>query len=129
METTKHIVIALVLALFITGTAICAETQISNTRQAGCVVHITFKPGIMSLSFEDIESLLHSSGVLGKAAQEVLDSTPSHVGFIDIDSKRSSPNSTNTLILNYTVTLASGNYVLQLSSWHNNHGSLKFVIP
>ena len=105
METTKHIIIVFALFLFVTGTAISEESQISNTRQASCVVQITFKPVIMSLNFEDIESLLHSSGVLGKAAQEVLDSTSSQVGFIDIDSVRSSPTSTGMLTYSFGLNI------------------------
>ena len=38
-------------------------------------------------------------------------------------------DSTSNLILDYDVTLQSGNYILQLYSWHNNHGSIQFAIP
>lgn len=37
--------------------------------------------------------------------------------------------STKTLILNFNDTFPSGNYIVRLSSWHNNHGSLPFAIP
>lgn len=36
--------------------------------------------------------------------------------------------STRTLILDYNKTLPSGNYILQLSSWHNAHCSIQFAI-
>ena len=38
-------------------------------------------------------------------------------------------DSTTTLVLYYNKTLPSGNYFLQLGSWHNAHGSLQFAIP
>jgi hypothetical protein len=37
--------------------------------------------------------------------------------------------STQTFNFNFNETLPSGNYILQLGSWHNAHGSLKFAIP
>jgi len=103
METKKHIIIALALVLFVTGNGVSEEFQISDTRQASCVVHITFTPDIMSLTFEDIESLLYSSSIFGKAAQEVLGSIPSNEGTIDVDSERSLPTSTG--LLTYTFVL------------------------
>ena len=38
-------------------------------------------------------------------------------------------DSTQTFIFNFNETLPSGNYILQLGSWHNAHGSLQFAIP
>jgi hypothetical protein len=37
--------------------------------------------------------------------------------------------STKTLIFNFNETIPTGNYILHLSAWHANHGSLQFVIP
>lgn len=37
--------------------------------------------------------------------------------------------STKTLTLNFNDTFPSGNYILRLSSWHNNHGNFLFTIP
>ena len=105
MEKTKHTIIALALVLFITTVGISEESRISNTRKASCVVHITFNPDLMPLNFEDIESLLNSSGIYGNAAQEVLGSTPTDEGTIDIDSQRSLPTSTGLLTYSFVLNI------------------------
>lgn len=76
METAKHIIIVLALALFMTGVATSAEKQISNTRQAGCVIQIIVNSDNPFLNPENIDGLIHSSGIMGRAIQEVLDSAP-----------------------------------------------------
>jgi hypothetical protein len=81
MGTSKHI--AILLATTLGGilaagqdkpvaSAPSAENKVSNTRFASCIVRITVDPAIMPLSLENIESLLQSSGVVVKAAREVL---------------------------------------------------------
>jgi len=72
METTKHFVIVLILALLTTRAATPAESQISNTRTASCLVKVTANPGILPLNYETIDYLLGSSSVAGKAGREVL---------------------------------------------------------
>jgi hypothetical protein len=37
--------------------------------------------------------------------------------------------STQTFIFHFNTTIPSGNYILQLICWHDNHGSLQFAIP
>ncbi len=76
METTKHIIIVFALVLFVTGVSISEESKISNTRQAGCVIQIIIDSDIPLLSTTNIVGLMHSSGIMGKAIQEVLDSAP-----------------------------------------------------
>jgi hypothetical protein len=81
MGTSKHIAILLTLAL--SGLLVAGQDQpaasvpssqpkASNTRFASCIVRITVDPAIMSLSLQNIESLLQSSGVAVKAGREVL---------------------------------------------------------
>ena len=80
METTKRIVILLILGLLAVGTSQSAEEaerpvrRISNTRTASCMVKITCDPAILPLNLETIDYyyLLRSSGVGGKAARETL---------------------------------------------------------
>ena len=75
METTKRIVILIVLGLLAVGPAQSAEEpaeRISNTRTASCLVKITCDPAILPLNLETIDYLLRSSGVGGKAARETL---------------------------------------------------------
>jgi len=52
------------------------KPKISNTRTASCLVKITADPAVLPLSDIVIDYLLHSSGVAGKAAREVLDISP-----------------------------------------------------
>ncbi|MEA3227347.1 MAG: hypothetical protein U9Q07_15460, partial [Planctomycetota bacterium] len=76
METTKRIVILLILGLLAVGPGQSAEKpakKISNTRTASCLVKITCDPAILPLNLETIDYLLRSSGVGGKAARETLE--------------------------------------------------------
>ncbi|MEJ2647694.1 MAG: hypothetical protein P8016_04695, partial [Sedimentisphaerales bacterium] len=75
METAKHIIIVFALVLFVTGAAISEESQISNTRQASCIVQVTMDSGIMPFGSEELGSLIYSSDVMGKAARKVFGST------------------------------------------------------
>ena len=94
METTRRIVILLVLLFltvdparsaekseepFASDTSDATEAGISNTRSASCLVKITSDPAVLPLNFETIDYLLHSSGVGGRAAREVLDVSPDQV--------------------------------------------------
>jgi hypothetical protein len=89
METTKRIMTLLIPVLLAAAPAQSmqeAAEQISNTRQAGCLVKITSDPAVFPLNIETIGYLLHSSGVGGKAAREVLDASPDRIDdYIDID--------------------------------------------
>ncbi len=88
METTRRIRFVLILVLLTTVAAQSAEgpAKISNTRTASCLVKITSDPAVLPLSFETIDYLLHSSGVGGKAAREVLNVSPDQIqGFIVIE--------------------------------------------
>ncbi len=89
METAKRITILLVVVLLTIGTAQSAEkpaetkaaapptaASISDTRTASCVVRITAHPAVLPLTFDTIQYLLHSSGVLGKAARDTLGLPP-----------------------------------------------------
>lgn len=80
MRTTKPAAILLALVL-LTATAAQsakkpAKKPISNTRTASCLVKVTFDPAVLPLSDVVIDYLLHSSGVAGKAAREVLNISP-----------------------------------------------------
>lgn len=79
MKTTKPIVL-LALVLLTTAAVQPAEAmvkpKISNTRTASCLVKITSDPADLPLSDIVIDYLLHSSGVAGKAAREVLNISP-----------------------------------------------------
>ena len=76
MEATKHIVILLVLILLTSAPAQpangAAAADISNTRTASCVVKITSNPMILPLDDATIDYLLHSTGIGGRLAREVL---------------------------------------------------------
>lgn len=85
METTKATIVALLLVLLTVGPARPAgqttkaeppakppAAKISNTRTANCLVKITCDPAILPLNTSSIYSLLRSSGVGQKAAQDVL---------------------------------------------------------
>ena len=80
MKTTKPAVILLVLVLLIAAGAQSAEKpakkEISNTRTASCLVKITSDPVVLPLSDIAIDYLLHSSGVGGKAARDILNISP-----------------------------------------------------
>lgn len=78
METTKHIIILLILVLLTAGPAqsMEQETEISGTRTASCLVKITCDPAVLPLNFEIVGYLLHSSGVGGKAARDILNISP-----------------------------------------------------
>ena len=61
------------------GSALCgepaaaekAEETASNTREASCLVSITFDPAVLPLNVNTLPFLASSSGVAGKAAREV----------------------------------------------------------
>ncbi|MHC4438789.1 MAG: hypothetical protein ACYS3S_15605 [Planctomycetota bacterium] len=71
METTKRTIIMLLLALLTTGAT--QSVAVSNTRTASCLVKITCDSAILPLNSDTIDYLLHSSGVGGKAARQILD--------------------------------------------------------
>ena len=73
METTKRAMLILISILLTTGIAISMETKISDTLTASCLIKITSDPAILPLDDTTIDYLLHSSGVGGKAAKEILD--------------------------------------------------------
>jgi len=86
MEATKHIVILLVLILLISAPAQSANgasaADISNTRTASCVVKITSDPMVLPLDDATIDYLLHSTGIGGRVAREVLNISPDQVSDI-----------------------------------------------
>jgi hypothetical protein len=82
MKTTKPAVILLTLVLLLT-TAVAqpaeekpAKKEISDTQTASCLFKITTDEAILPLNEFAVDYLLHSSGVAGKAAREVLDISP-----------------------------------------------------
>lgn len=82
METTKRIVILLVLGLLAAGPAQSAEKQareISDTLTASCLLRIASDPAVLPLDLQSLDALLHSSGVGGKAARDVLGVSPDEV--------------------------------------------------
>jgi hypothetical protein len=82
METAKRLTILLIVTVMVTGSVRSAEQSketISYTFDASCLIKITCDPVVLPLSFETIDYLLHSSGVGGKAAREVLDISPDQV--------------------------------------------------
>jgi hypothetical protein len=82
METTKRIVILLVLALLTASPAQSAEkpaAAISNTRTASCLLKVTSDPAVFPVDYDTIYALMYSSGVGGKAAREVLDFPPDEI--------------------------------------------------
>lgn len=82
METTKRLTILFIVTVLAAGPIQAAEqsqTKLSYTRVASCLVKVTCDPVVLPLSFETIDYLLHSSGVGGKAAREVLDISPDQV--------------------------------------------------
>lgn len=86
MEATKHIVILLVLILLTSAPAQSANRpaaeDISNTRTASCVVKITSDPMVLPLDNTTINYLLHSTGIGGRVAREVLNISPDQVSDI-----------------------------------------------
>jgi len=86
MEATKHIVILLVLILLTSVPAQSANepaaADISNTRTASCVVKITSDPMVLPLDNATIDYLLHSTGIGGRVAREVLNISPDKVSDI-----------------------------------------------
>jgi hypothetical protein len=84
MEITKRLIIVLIMTLVISSPAISAEPEVSNTTAASCLLKITSDPAVLPLEEDIIEYLLHSSGVAGKAARDVLNTNLNH-DFIDIE--------------------------------------------
>ncbi|MDH4241508.1 MAG: hypothetical protein OEW48_18265, partial [Phycisphaerae bacterium] len=80
MKTTKTTVILLALVLLTAAGAQSdekpAKKEISNTRTASCLFKITTTETVLPLNEFAVDYLLHSSGVAGKAAREVLDISP-----------------------------------------------------
>jgi flagellar biosynthesis chaperone FliJ len=70
----------IVASCFLLTAAVAEENEqsehISNTRSASCLVKVKCDPQILPLSFEAVESLVHSSGVGGKAVREQLERPP-----------------------------------------------------
>ena len=81
METAKHIIIVFALILFVTVAAISEESQISNTRQASCIVKIIGNDDILSPG--NIDGIVHSPMVLGKAVNEILESSTDKVNVLN----------------------------------------------
>ncbi len=69
MRIAKCLIIVVLLATLAPG----AEEKLSNTREAVCIVKITVDPSIVPLNPQTLDYLLLSSGIAGKAAQDVLD--------------------------------------------------------
>ena len=88
METAKRTAILLILALLITAVVQSGDAPsgakpsaapavgIYDTRTASCLVKITADAAVLPVSYETIDILLHSSGVAGRAAREVLNLSP-----------------------------------------------------
>lgn len=89
METAKRLTILLAMLLLTDKAALPAgkspdskaavtptAAQISNTRSASCIVKVTCDPAVLPLNFQTIDYLLHSTGVSGKAARDVLGLPP-----------------------------------------------------
>jgi len=88
METAKRTAILLILALLITAVVQSGDAPsgakpsaapavgIYDTRTASCLVKITADAAVLPVSYETINILLHSSGVAGRAAREVLNLSP-----------------------------------------------------
>jgi len=82
MKTNKHIVIVLVLGLLVAASGQASEKaakRLSETLSASCLVRISSDPAILPLDLAPLDALLHSSGVGGKAAREVLGISPDEV--------------------------------------------------
>ena len=88
MKITKSIVILLSLALLTAGPAHSMEraTKTSGTLKASCLVRISSDPTFLTLDFELLDALVHSSGVGGKAVRDVLGISPDEVdNLIDLE--------------------------------------------
>jgi hypothetical protein len=74
MEAAKRLIIVLILVLLASNPAWPQEKPAagSGSRMASCVVRVTSDPAVLPLSFQTVRELLHSSGVFGKAARDVL---------------------------------------------------------
>jgi len=59
-----------------------AAADISNTRTASCVAKITSDPMVLPLDNATIDYLLHSTGIGGRVAREVLNISPDQVSDI-----------------------------------------------
>ena len=79
METAKRMIFLLILVVLVISPVQSEEKQqenISNTRNASCLVKITCDPAILPLNLDTVDYLLHSSGVGGRACSEVLGISP-----------------------------------------------------
>jgi len=72
---TKKLTILVAILILLTVTNLHAEEKTelpSNTRTASCLVKVTIDPAILPLNYDNIEYLLQSSAIAGKAGREVL---------------------------------------------------------
>jgi hypothetical protein len=78
MKTTKPAVILLALVLLTAVQPVEAmeKPEISDTRIASCLFKITTDEAVLPLNEFAVDYLMHSSGVAGKAAREVLEIQP-----------------------------------------------------
>jgi hypothetical protein len=78
MKITKSAVILLAMVLLTAAQSSekPAKKEISNTYTASCLVKVTTDPAVLPGDIIAIEYLMHSSGVAGKAASEVLKISP-----------------------------------------------------
>ncbi len=80
MKATKSAVILLTLVLLTTAginpVVAMEKPRISDTRTASCLVKITTDEVVLPLDEFAVDYLLRSSGVAGKAAREVLETSP-----------------------------------------------------
>ena len=82
MKTNKHIIALFVLLLLMVAPGQASEKtaeRLSETLSASCLVRISADPAILPLDLTPLDALLHSSGVGGKAAREVLGISPDEV--------------------------------------------------
>ncbi|MCP4258944.1 MAG: hypothetical protein GY774_15785 [Planctomycetes bacterium] len=89
MEAASRFVILLIVLLIIATVPVQSANQpdtvqISNTHTASCIVKITFDPLVLSLDNMTIDYLLHSTGIGGKVARDVLDISPDQVSVSNI---------------------------------------------
>jgi hypothetical protein len=99
MRSAKRVTLSLLVVLtLLTATTQAGQTNADNrprapqggpagTQFASCVVKITVDPAVMPLNPETVQALVSSSGVAGKAAQEVLhvDALPNIQEFVEIE--------------------------------------------
>lgn len=72
---TKKLTILVAIVILLTTANLQAEEKTkltSNTRTASCLVKVTIDPAILPLNYDNIEYLLQSSAIAGKAGREVL---------------------------------------------------------